>query len=272
MTDLKNIIEDKAKLLWGQDLHKSSTISPHSYQLQKVFPRQWSESLRGSLLEIGCGSGSDLKVFASMSAIKSITAIDIGSNIQALSKKYESRKDITVQTGNALSLEFNNESFDVIYSFGVFHHTSKPIRCFEESARVLKKSGKLFLYLYSSHEDLFFKRIGILIEKLIMRIFHYFPYKLQSIICVCLSPICWLVFTLPSVFFNFAGYKNIGNAIPFHTGRHPFSLIGDLKDRLMSPINHRFTKKQIEKILVSLEYQSFEVVKRASGLYIYAKK
>ncbi len=272
MINHKNNIEEKAKLLWGDDLHKSNSISAHCHQLQKAFPKHWENSVRGSLLEIGCGSGSDLNVFASMSSLKNITAIDIGSNIDVLAKKYENRNDIRVQSGNALSLEFNDESFDVIYSFGIFHHTSEPVKCFEESKRVLKQSGKMFIYLYSSHEDMPFKRAGILLEKMIMKFFKYIPYKFQSLICVFLSPVCWLLFTLPSLIFSYSGFKSIGEKIPFHTGKHPFSLIGDLKDRLMSPVNHRFSKIEIEKILLYLKFKNFEVAKKASGLYIYAEK
>jgi len=40
----------------------------------------------------------------------------------------------------------------------------------------------------------------------------------------------------------------------------------------MSPVNHRFTKLQMIKILKDQNFSSFEVIKRASGLYIYAVK
>jgi SAM-dependent methyltransferase len=268
----KNKIEERAKTLWGEDLHKDKIISPHCSQLEEIFPEEWIESLNGSLLEIGCGSGADLSVFASNSCLDNITAIDLGANIKFLSTKYKDRIDIRVQQGNALSLDFTDDTFNIVYSFGIFHHTSDPIQCIREAQRVLQCGGKLFLYLYSSHEDILFKRYGILIEKLIMKFFQYLPYKIQNLFCIFLSPLCWILFSLPSRIIGFCGYKRFSKKIPFYFGIHPLSLIGDLKDRLMSPINHRFTKLEMETILLSLDFLSYQVVKTSSGLYIYAIK
>ena len=46
----------------------------------------------------------------------------------------------------------------------------------------------------------------------------------------------------------------------------------DIKDRLISPINYRFSKLEMERILESINFSFFEVVKTSSGLYIFAKK
>jgi SAM-dependent methyltransferase len=268
----QNKIENKARRLWGEDLHKDSSVSPHCTQLADAFPSKWNKSLTGSLLEIGCGSGSDLKIFSSIQSLNNITAIDLGFNVFTLAKRYEDRKDILIKRGNALSLDFDDETFDVVYSFGIFHHTSNPTLCIEEARRVLKQGGTMFLYLYSSHEDMIFKRMGVFIERIIMSFFRHIPYKMQNLICILLSPICWALFTVPSILLSYFGFTDFAKKIPFFFGRHPFSLIGDLKDRLMSPINHRFTKLQIETILQSLKFECIEVIKAPSGLYIYSKK
>ena len=130
----------------------------------------------------------------------------------------------------------------------------------------------MFLYLYSSHEDLLFKRIGIFFEEIIMKLFEYLPYSFQNLICIILSPICWILFSLPSKIIKLFGFKNLSRKIPFYFGTHPFSLIGDLKDRLISPINFRFSKLEIEEILQSKNFSLIEAVKTSSGLYVYAKK
>ena len=171
-----------------------------------------------------------------------------------------------------MSLNFKDNKFNIIYSFGIFHHTSDPIKCIVEARRVLKEGGKIFLYLYSSHEDSVFKRGGVVIEKIIMKIFKFLPYSIQNLSCVILSPLCWTIFSLPATIIRFFGFKSFSTKIPFYFGRHPFSLIGDLKDRLLSPINHRFTKFEMEKIFLSLNFSDFEVIKTSSGLYIYAEK
>lgn len=265
-------IESKSKLLWGKDLHKEKSTPVHCVQIESVFKEEWEDSLKGDLLEIGCGSGSDLEIFSKLKNIKTINAIDLGENIEKLAEKYDQREDIDIKRGNALSLEFENDRFDVIYSFGVFHHTSDPVKCISEAYRVLKKNGTIFLYLYSCHEDYLLKRIGVLLEGIIMKFFNYIPYSLQNLICIMLSPLCWIIFSVPSNILNFLGFDTLAKKIPFYFGRHPFSIIEDLKDRLMSPINHRFSKIEMEKLLESIKFSSFEVVNTSTGLYTFAKK
>ena len=68
------------------------------------------------------------------------------------------------------------------------------------------------------------------------------------------------------------GFETLSRKMPFYFGTHPFSIIGDLKDRLMSPINYRFSKIEMERILESINFSFIELVKTSSGLYIFAKK
>ncbi len=114
--------------------------------------------------------------------------------------------------------------------------------------------------------------MGIFFERIIMKFFGYIPYSFQNLICIMLSPLCWAVFSLPSKILKLFGFETLSSKIPFHFGTHPFSIIGDLKDRLISPINHRFSKLEMERILESINFSFIEVVKTSSGLYIFAKK
>ena len=268
----KKKIETKAKKLWGRDLHYNQAAPPHCYQLKNIFNVKWKKFFIGNLLEIGCGSGSDLNIFSKNKKINKITAIDLGDNITKLSKKYIKNKNIRIEKGNALSLNYKNNQFDVVYSFGVFHHTSDPYACIKEARRVLKKNGYLFTYLYADHEDIFIKRIGIFFEKILMSIFKLLPYRFQNLICKILSPICWIVFSVPSIIFRLFGLNKFSQKFPFYFASHPFSLTNNLKDRLMSPINYRFSKSEIERILTKLKFAEFQVVKNASGIYICSKK
>ena len=81
-----------------------------------------------------------------------------------------------------------------------------------------------------------------------------------------------MMFSVPSNILKLFGFKILSRKIPFYFGTHPFSIIGDLKDRLMSPINYRFSKLEMERILESINFSFFEVVKTSFGLYIYTKK
>jgi ubiquinone/menaquinone biosynthesis C-methylase UbiE len=61
---------------------------------------------------------------------------------------------ISLQT-DAENLPFTDDSFDIVYSNGVLHHSENTERCMQEVYRVLKKNGKAVLMLYSRHSALF---------------------------------------------------------------------------------------------------------------------
>lgn len=268
----KKQIENQSKLLWGKDLHSGTSVPAHSVQFQEIFGDTWILSLFGDLLEIGCGSGADLEIFSKNKSIKSIHAIDLGENIHEIAKIYSHRNDITVKQGDALDLKFKDHTFNIVYSFGVFHHTVDPIQCIKESHRVLKDDGNLFIYLYSRHENYRIKRYGINIENVIMRFFRFIPYSMQKIFCILLSPLCWFIFSLPAIFLRAINKKSLAMTIPFHYGKNPIALIPNLQDKLMSPINHRFSKKELEKILAEHEFKRYMVKETPSGMYVHGIK
>ncbi len=268
-----NNTEEIAKKLWGEDLFIKLFSTPiHYIQLKNEFQDNWHNFFKGKLIEIGCGSGSDTKDFSYFSNIDHVTSIDIGKNTYNLYKYFKNKNNVNIYRASALSLPFSNNNFDILYSYGVFHHTTDPKKCFENAHRVLKKNGAMFVYLYSDHRNSLFKNIGIKIEKYIMLLMKKLSYKMQSIICFLLSPFMWLIFSLPAFLIKILGYKEFSKKIPMNWGTHPFSLVKDLKDRLMAPINHRFAKKELHNMLDGIGFKNIEIHKKSTGIFLFCNK
>jgi ubiquinone/menaquinone biosynthesis C-methylase UbiE len=100
------------------------------------------------LLEVGCGTGTDLLQFARGGA--EVTGVDLTPrSIEIARKRFEVyRADGRFAIGDAESLSFPDESFDVVYSFGVLHHTPDTERAISEVRRVLRRGGKAIVMLY----------------------------------------------------------------------------------------------------------------------------
>ena len=107
------------------------------------------DSLRNKdVLEIGVGNGSHAGLLAPRA--RAFTGIDI-TNYAVLSTKKRFR--IFGLKGNILkadaeALPFKNESFDLVWSWGVIHHSANTRKVLEEIHRVLRPGGKATIMVY----------------------------------------------------------------------------------------------------------------------------
>ena len=103
------------------------------------------------LLEVGCGMGTDLLQFARGGA--KVTGIDLTPRSIEISRRhlevYGQRGDFVISDGERLP--FKNETFDVVYSNGVLHHTPDTAAAVRELHRVLRRGGQARVMLY--HRD-----------------------------------------------------------------------------------------------------------------------
>jgi ubiquinone/menaquinone biosynthesis C-methylase UbiE len=119
------------------------------YHLAELF-----DSLKGShgrLLEVGCGIGVDSIQLAKCGF--DVTAVDLTENALEVAREYAALRGVSIdfRLGNAESLDFPDESFDVVYSFGVLHHTPDIKKSVAEVHRVLRPGGTAYIMLY--HRD-----------------------------------------------------------------------------------------------------------------------
>lgn len=103
------------------------------------------------VLEIGCGIGTDAVNFTRHGA--DYTAIELSDESLNLAKR---RFDVYGHNGRFISgnaeevdQHVAGESFDLIYSFGVIHHTPHPRAVIESVRKLIRPGGELRLMLYA---------------------------------------------------------------------------------------------------------------------------
>lgn len=114
------------------------------------------------VLEIGVGVGTDLVQFAKNGA--RVSGIDLTPNAVATTGQHLAAYGLEadyLDTGDAENLPFDDETFDVVYSFGVLHHTPDTAKAIREVHRVLKPEGRAIIMLYSRGFKHYFKRVLI---------------------------------------------------------------------------------------------------------------
>lgn len=122
----------------------------YHYHLPPLFDRIAAEFPGGSLLEVGCSMGNDTMQFARRGM--RVTGIDLTAAAIDLIRQrfalYGASGEFRV--ADAERLPFADDTFDVVYSFGVLHHTPDTAGAIEEVRRVLKPGGKACIMLYNA--------------------------------------------------------------------------------------------------------------------------
>ena len=116
------------------------------YHLPELFASM--DGADRTLLEVGCGIGVDSIQLAKRGF--QVTAVDLTENALAVAEQFAARRQVTIdfRLGNAEGLDFPDESFDAVYSFGVLHHTPDIERSVAEVHRVLRPGGTAYVMLY----------------------------------------------------------------------------------------------------------------------------
>ncbi|MCA1711768.1 MAG: class I SAM-dependent methyltransferase [Actinobacteria bacterium] len=110
------------------------------------------DSGRGQrVLEIGVGMGSDLVRWARAGA--RVTGVDLTARAVELSRERLAGEGLegTVTRADAEHLPFADGTFDVIWSWGVLHHTPDADRALVEATRVLRVGGRYAVMVYHRH-------------------------------------------------------------------------------------------------------------------------
>lgn len=119
------------------DYFEACTAPENRFILQQM------GDIRGKLLlDLGCGAGENSVYFAQKGARCIATDYSPGMVEVALQLAARNNVEIEGRTANAMSLEFPDNTFDLIYASNLLHHIPDPKIALKEMHRVLKPGGK----------------------------------------------------------------------------------------------------------------------------------
>jgi 2-polyprenyl-6-hydroxyphenyl methylase/3-demethylubiquinone-9 3-methyltransferase len=183
--------------------------------------REWIGPLEGlSFLDIGCGSGL-FSLCASIQGAAKVYAFDFDPESvecsRSLKAKYRNGDSLwEIDHADILdtSLPAKLGTFDVVYSWGVLHHTGNMQLAFEQVAKFVKPGGRLFISIYNDQ--------GWLSKfwRFIKRQYNAGPIRRFIVKAVF----------IPQYIFRVMFYR-------LRTGRNPFAIFGEVNDRGMSFIH-----------------------------------
>lgn len=122
-----------------------------------------------TILDVGCGTGTHLKVLAELFPQKRIIGIDpdqeVLENLQKALVKYPVQPSLMCASADTLPIEAN--SIDVCFSTLTFHHLESAVKqaAFREVFRVLKPGGTFVLTDWGETRFLAFRKLLIFEEQ-----------------------------------------------------------------------------------------------------------
>lgn len=151
------------------DFRNKQEFTPEFYEAYRKFRYQkehhlnsvvdWESAKGKKVLEIGLGLGADASRWATHAS--EFTGLDLTNEaVQATRRHFEVlglKGDI--RQGNAEQMPFDNDSFDIISSHGVLHHTEDIGATMREIYRCLKPGGTFMVMLYAKNSFNYWLRI-----------------------------------------------------------------------------------------------------------------
>lgn len=150
-----------------------------------IFPfARFEEGAGKDVLEVGVGMGADHVEWAK-SRPRSLTGVDLTERAVQHTRRRLALYGLEskVATADAENLPFEDESFDVVYSWGVLHHTPDTPRAFEEVWRVLRPGGSARIMVYhrpSIVGALLWTRYGLLAGRPFRSLTDVYAHHLES--------------------------------------------------------------------------------------------
>lgn len=123
------------------------------YELEPYIPgfAKFGESRGLRVLEIGVGLGADHQSFAENGA--ELTGVDLTQRAidHTRARLALFGLESHLQRADAEQLPYADDAFDLVYSWGVLHHSPNTAKAFHEVCRVLKPGGTARIMIYSKY-------------------------------------------------------------------------------------------------------------------------
>lgn len=225
-------------------------------------------------LDVGCGSGRWARYLSRH--VKFIEAIDPSEAALVAAEKLRDLTNVRVTQAGVDKIPFPDKSFDFVYSLGVLHHIPDTQSAINKCLSKLKPQGWLLVYLYYAldnrgaiyklifHTSTFFRRI---ISRLpsspklfvcdLIAFFIYFPLAYLAKNLYSVTPLRFIAEKIPLGYYRKTSFQVMRN---------------DALDRFGTPLEKRFSKIEIEEMLLRAGFINIHFSPNAPYWHVVAQR
>ena len=250
---MKNLDKKTVKSFGDEWAHfdQSGMSNKEAYKIFKsyfsIFPfDKLSKSAEG--FDMGCGSGRWAKFVAPKVGL--LHCVDPSIAIKVAQKNLKKFKNINYHKKSLDKSGLKEKSQDFGYSLGVLHHVPNTKLAINSCVKLLKPGAPFLLYIYYSFDNRprwfkFVWMISNLLRLVINRLPKFFNFLICDIIAIFIYyPIARFILLIKKIGIDFKNFP----LYSYHS-RSFYVMRTDSRDRFGTPLEKRFTKKQIYEMM-----------------------
>lgn len=217
------------------------------------------ETLRGALvLDVGCGFGRHLYVASEHGA--EVVGVDLSGGVDVARRNNLGHPRCHVVQADVIERPFREESFDVVWSFGVLHHMPVPRVGFEALTHFARSDGGLVvIWVYG------YRGMALTYRLSHMRMLHRVSRRLSSrarvsaskAVAALLSALYWE----PLRAARGVGLRGLVDRLPLteYVEHRWIARVAGVHDRLSTPITHFHDREELLEWFRAAELEGIRV-------------
>jgi len=227
----------------------------HSAELRKLFDGYfalfpWSALPQGAEgFDMGCGSGR----WAKLAALRVgwLHCIDPSEAIRVAELALDNFDNVSFHKASVDSSGLLPASQDFGYSLGVLHHVPDTAAAIRSCAELLKPGAPFLLYLYYAFDNrpLWFRALWRLTD-LARHLIYPLPRTLKQFVTEVIATLVYWPLARLSRLIARMGYGVGSVPLSFYRDHSFYTMRTDARDRFGTPLEKRFTRSQIEKMML----------------------
>ncbi len=205
--------------------------------------------------DIGCGSGRWARFV--VERIGTLHLVDASREaLDVARRKLSGFTNTFFHHASVDGLPFEESSLDFGYSLGVLHHVPDTRGALESCARVLKPGAPFLVYLYYALDNrpLWYRSLFALSNGA-RRIVANFPPLAEDVVCDAIAAAVYWPLARAARLGHALGLDVSGAPMTAYRDRSFYSMRTDARDRFGTPLEKRFTARQITTLLIEAGFE-----------------
>lgn len=208
-------------------------------------------SSRSVALDIGCGTGRWTRYVSRHFGF--VEAIDPSSAVIQAYHNLRDLDNVRISKASVGKLPFPPRSFDFVFSLGVLHHVPNTEDAVSNAITMVKPGGSFLIYLYYKLENrAWLYRFIFKLSTYMRLVISGLPRRIKHFVCDCIAiGVYYPLASISGVLQKIKPFQRIGASMPlaYYSNKSFNVMRNDALDRFGTPLEKRFTKGEIERML-----------------------